>query len=182
METPREWAFLGGGCFWCLDAVFRDVQGVDGVVSGYMGGDVPDPSYEMVCTGDTGYAEVVRIGFDPSVVSFASLLEIFFTIHDPTQGNRQGNDVGSQYRSVIFWANEAQREIAACMIKELAQEHVFAEPVVTELAAAGAFFAAEDYHQDFFRRNPGQGYCSFVVSPKLNKFRAKFAHLLKQDR
>ncbi|GAB2887055.1 peptide-methionine (S)-S-oxide reductase MsrA [Uliginosibacterium flavum] len=144
-----------------------------------MGGELSDPSYEAVCSGTSGHAELVRIEFDPAVVSYRELLEVFFVIHDPTQLNRQGNDVGSQYRSAIFWLDEAQRDCARQMLAELAP--AFAAPLVTELSPATVFYPAEDYHQDYFRRNPGQGYCAFVVAPKLQKFRAKFARLKKQE-
>jgi len=169
---------LAGGCFWCLDAVYRELRGVHRVVCGYMGGHLPQPDYEAVCTGRSGHAEVVRIEFDPAVVSFREL-EVFFVIHDPTQLNRQGNDVGSQYRSAIFWSDVSQREEASPLLAELTP--AFAAPIVTELSPAGRFYPAEDDHQDYFRRHPGQGYCAFVVAPKLHKFRAKFAHLMKSN-
>lgn len=178
MPLDSQFALLAGGCFWCLDAVFRDVKGVKSLTSGYMGGELSDPSYEAVCSGTSGHAELVRIEFDPAVVSYRELLEVFFVIHDPTQLNRQGNDVGSQYRSAIFWLDEAQRDCAQQMLVDLAP--AFAAPIVTELSPATQFYPAEEYHQDYFRRNPGQGYCAFVVAPKLQKFRAKFARLMKQ--
>ncbi|MBS1209367.1 MAG: msrA [Proteobacteria bacterium] len=181
MPSQSECAVLAGGCFWCLDAVYRQVRGVRDVVSGYMGGSLPDPDYDAVCTGRSGHAEVVQIEFDPEVISYRDLLEVFFVIHDPTQLNRQGNDVGSQYRSAIFWRSDVQRVCAEQVLAELEQGEVFAVPIVTELTPATTFYAAEAYHQDYFRHHPGQGYCAFVVSPKLDKFRAKFAHLLKQE-
>lgn len=169
-----EKAVLGGGCFWCLDAVFREVKGVTEVVSGYAGGARPNPTYEQICTGATGHAEVVRLSFDNSVISFRDLLDIFFAIHDPTTLDRQGNDRGTQYRSVIFCQDEAQEAVAQEVIKALTTAQVFSAPVVTELAKAVAFYPAEDYHQNFFVRNPGQGYCQMVVAPKVAKFRKEF--------
>jgi len=167
---------LGGGCFWCLEAVYQELEGVDSVVSGYMGGQTPNPTYEQVCTGRTGYAEVVQIRFDPDALSFRDLLEVFFTIHDPTTKNRQGNDVGSQYRSAIFYHDEHQRKTADELIRELEAEHVWSVPIVTEVVPATEFYAAENYHQNYFVNNPNQPYCSFVVSPKVSKFRQKFAN------
>lgn len=172
----HEKALLGGGCFWCLDAAYREVDGVTAVVSGYAGGARANPSYEQICTGASGHAEVVELTFDPSLVSFRNLLEIFFAIHDPSTLNRQGNDVGTQYRSVIFCQNKAQEEIAQTIIAELNTSHVFSAPIVTEISAAPAFYPAEAYHQNYFALNPGQGYCQIVIAPKLNKFRQKFLH------
>ena len=169
-----EKAVLGGGCFWCLDAVFREVNGVTDVVSGYAGGARPNPTYEQICTGATGHAEVVQLSFDNSVISFRNLLDIFFAIHDPTTLNRQGNDRGTQYRSVIFCQDETQEAAAQEAIKALTTAQVFSAPVVTELAKAVPFYPAEDYHQNFFARNPGQGYCQVVVAPKVAKFRKEF--------
>lgn len=169
-----EKAVLGGGCFWCLDAVFREVKGVTEVVSGYAGGARPNPTYEQICTGATGHAEVVQLSFDNSVISFRNLLDIFFAIHDPTTLDRQGNDRGTQYRSVIFCQNEAQEAVAQEAVKALTTAQVFSAPVVTELAKAVPFYPAEDYHQSFFVRNPGQGYCQMVVAPKVAKFRKEF--------
>ena len=168
-----EQAILGGGCFWCLDAVFRELAGVIEVESGYCGGSVERPSYAQVCTGDTGHAEVVRIRFDPAQLSFRALLEVFFAIHDPTTKNRQGYDIGSQYRSVIFCADEAQRQTAQALIAEL--ESTFDDPIQTELGAAAPFYAAEIEHQDYYAQHSEQPYCRVVVSPKLAKFRSKFA-------
>lgn len=164
---------LGGGCFWCLEAVFDEMKGVLDVESGYMGGHVENPSYQDVCTGRTGHVEVVRVTFDPHVVTFREILEVFFSIHDPTSRDRQGNDAGTQYRSVIFYYDEAQRAAAEETIRELGPA------VVTELRPAQSFFIAEDYHQNYFRNNPNQGYCAFVVSPKLKKFRTHFAERVK---
>jgi peptide-methionine (S)-S-oxide reductase len=173
--SGTEIATLAGGCFWCLEAVFDELRGVESVESGYMGGHVERPTYEAVCSGETGHAEVVQLRFDPQVVSFRDLLEVFFSIHDPTTPNRQGNDVGTQYRSAIFYHSAAQREQAEAMIEALGRERVFPAPIVTEVTAAGPFYPAESYHQDYFARNPGQGYCAFVVAPKVAKFRQKFA-------
>jgi len=172
-------AILAGGCFWCLEAVYEEVKGVSGVVSGYIGGYVPNPNYDLICTGRSGYAEAVRLTFDPEVVSYRELLEVFFTIHDPTQLNRQGNDIGTQYRSSIFWLDEAQRETASAMLTELAANKVFPAPIVTELVEAPQFFPAEDYHQHYFVQHPDQGYCAYVVAPKLDKFRKTLARLRK---
>ncbi len=180
MSPGKEMATLAGGCFWCLEAVYDQMVGVESVESGYMGGQMSDPSYEAVCTGRTGHAEVVQVLFDPKVVSFREILEVFFAIHDPTQLNRQGNDVGTQYRSAIFHHSPEQRTIAQDVIDALAKEGIFDRPIVTEVAPAGPFYRAEDYHQDYFARNPAQPYCSFVVSPKVAKFRKHFAAKLKQ--
>lgn len=170
----QEKALLGGGCFWCLDAVYRDVAGVSSVVSGYAGGARPNPSYEQICTGATGHAEVVELTFDPAVISFRDLLSIFFTIHDPTTLNRQGGDAGTQYRSVIFCQSDEQKDIAREVIGELDTTHAFAAPVVTEISGPVPFYPAEAYHQNYFALNPGQGYCQIVIAPKLAKFRQKF--------
>ncbi|MBX6393366.1 MAG: peptide-methionine (S)-S-oxide reductase MsrA, partial [Burkholderiales bacterium] len=171
-EIPagREVATLGGGCFWCLEAVYDELRGVESVESGYMGGAVDNPTYEQVCTGDTGHAEVVRVTFDPQVVSYQEILQVFFTIHDPTQLDRQGNDIGTQYRSVIFHHTPAQREIAMRLIEQLGEAKLWSRPIVTQVEPAGVFWMAEDYHQEYYRRNPGQGYCMFVVEPKVQKF------------
>lgn len=178
-SEEREIATLAGGCFWCLEAVYVRHEGVHRVTSGYMGGHVPNPTYQAVCDGDTGHAEVVQIEFDPSVVSYRDLLEVFFAIHDPTTKDRQGNDVGSQYRSAVFFHSPGQAEVARQLVDELAREHAFGAPIVTEITAATTFTAAEDYHRDYFDRNPGQPYCQFVVAPKVAKFRAKFARRLR---
>lgn len=175
----REEAILAGGCFWCLEAVYLDLRGVLEVRSGYIGGHLIDPDYEAVCGGDTGHAEAVRIVFDAEVVSFRELLEVFFVIHDPTQLNRQGNDVGSQYRSAIFSCDETQRATAQAMLAELRASDAFGAPVVTECVAATHFYPAEDYHQDYYARHPQQPYCAYVVAPKLEKFRHAFARLRK---
>lgn len=169
-----ETATLGGGCFWCLDAVYRDLRGVTNVESGYAGGAPENPSYELVCTGRTGHAEVVQITFDPSVISFRELLDVFFVIHDPTTLNRQGGDSGTQYRSVIFYHSDAQRETALTTIADLDAESRYDAKVVTEVAPVPAYYAAEGYHQDYFTKNPGQGYCRAVVAPKVAKARKAF--------
>lgn len=174
-----EVATLGGGCFWCLEAVYDRMQGVLSVESGYMGGQRENPTYEQVCTGATGHAEAVRIAFDPEITSYRDLLEVFFAIHDPTTLNRQGNDVGTQYRSVIFYQNDEQRRIAEEMIRDLEAEKVFPNPIVTAAEPAGPFYVAEKYHQEYFANNPSQPYCSFVVAPKVAKFRKKFASRLR---
>lgn len=176
----KEIATLAGGCFWCLEAVYDRLQGVESVESGYMGGDMPDPTYERVCDGDTGHAEVVRITFDPTVVSYRDLLEVFFTIHDPTTLNRQGNDVGTQYRSAIFYHSAQQMAEAEKIIRELTAEGAFDDPIVTEVVPAGEFYVAEAYHQEYFERNPRQPYCQYVVAPKVAKFRQKWAKRLKR--
>lgn len=167
-----EIATLGGGCFWCTEAVFQELKGVTNIVSGYAGGTVVNPTYEQVCSGNTGHAEVVQLTFDPAVVSYRRILEIFFTIHDPTTLNRQGNDIGTQYRSVVFYQSPEQQETARHVIREMAS--VWDAPLVTELAPAPTFYPAEDYHQNYFRQNPNQGYCAFVVAPKVSKFRQMF--------
>ncbi len=175
VPAGKEVATLAGGCFWCLEAVYDELAGVASVVSGYMGGSVPDPDYEQVCGGDTGHAEVVQITFDPAVLSFRDLLEVFFAIHDPTTLNRQGNDVGTQYRSAIFCHSPEQERVAREVIAALERERVFDRPIVTEVAPAETFWPAEEYHQEYFARNPHQPYCMFVVSPKVAKFRKLFA-------
>jgi peptide-methionine (S)-S-oxide reductase len=172
-------AILAGGCFWCLEAVYEDMLGVQSVTSGYIDGDVPDPDYELVCTGKSGYAEAVRIVFDADEVSYRELLEVFFVIHDPTQLNRQGNDIGTQYRSGIYWLDESQRQEAERTVAELTERNAYNAPIVTHLAEAGRFYEAEDYHRAYFRRHPGQPYCAYVVAPKLEKFRKTFARLKK---
>lgn len=181
MTTHLETATLGGGCFWCLEAVFQQVTGVAAVVSGYTGGHVRQPSYEQVCGGETGHAEVVRVSFDPEQIPYREILEIFFAIHDPTTPNRQGNDAGPQYRSAIFYHSQLQRETAEQVMAGLTRQQTFDAPIVTQLVPAADFWPAEDYHQNYYRQHPGQGYCSFVISPKVAKFRAKFAARLRPD-
>ena len=171
METTT----LGGGCFWCLEAVYDEMEGVVQVESGYMGGHVKDPDYNAVCTGATGHVEVVQVTFDPAVTTFREILEVFFAIHDPTSMDRQGNDAGSQYRSVIFYHSEDQRQTAQQLIAELDGAQIGSRKIVTQLRAATTFYIAEDYHQEYSRNNPQQPYCAFVVSPKVRKFREKFA-------
>lgn len=172
-------ATLAGGCFWCLEAAFGALRGVQSVRSGYMGGDVQHPTYEQVCEGTTGHAEVVRIQFAPTVIAYRDLLDVFFAVHDPTTLNRQGNDVGSQYRSAIFWHDEAQRADAMACIAALTAAGVHGAPIVTEVREATVFWPAEDYHADYFARHPNQPYCLFVVAPKVAKVRAKFADRLR---
>ena len=173
-------AVLGGGCFWCLEAVFDQLAGVQSVESGYAGGRTADPSYEEVCGGKSGHAEVVRIEFDPTILSFRDLLRVFFSIHDPTTLNRQGSDVGTQYRSVIYSQTPAQRKEANEVIAELSREKLWSQPIVTEIADAAPFYAAETYHQEYFERNGRQPYCQFVVAPKVAKFRKQYVDRLKR--
>jgi peptide-methionine (S)-S-oxide reductase len=177
-QTATEVAILGGGCFWCLEAVYLEVRGVTRVESGYMGGHTANPSYEQVCAGTSGHAEVVRLEFDPGVASYRDILEIFFTIHDPTTLDRQGNDVGPQYRSVIFFTSPGQEATARKVMAEMAG--VWDAPIVTQLQPAQAWYKAEDYHQDYFNQHPLQGYCAFVVAPKVAKFRKVFTNRLKE--
>ncbi len=173
---------LGGGCFWCMEAVFEEVRGVVKVESGYSGGHVANPTYQQVCTGETGHAEAVQITFDPDIVSLGDLLGIFFTVHDPTTLNRQGVDVGTQYRSVIFYRDEAQKKAAESAIRLVEREKLYGCPVVTQVVPFEAFYEAEAYHQEYYRNNPAQPYCQIVISPKVAKFRRKYAHLLKGTR
>jgi peptide-methionine (S)-S-oxide reductase len=179
-KQNADTATLGGGCFWCLEAVYDQVQGVTDVVSGYSGGTVPQPSYQQVCTGLTGHAEVVQVSFDSQQISFKEILHIFFSIHDPTTLNRQGADVGPQYRSAIFYHNEEQKAIAEAVIAELEAGHIWDDPIVTQVVPFEAFYPAEDYHQEYYQKNPWQGYCQVVISPKVAKFRKRFAERLKQ--
>ncbi len=170
---------LGGGCFWCLEAVYDQLKGVTDVVSGYAGGHVANPTYKQVCTGTTGHAEVVQITFDNEVISFADLLDVFFTIHDPTTLNRQGNDVGTQYRSVIFYHSEEQKRIAEEKIRQLEAQKLWDAPIVTQVEPIDTFYPAEDYHQEYFANNPNAGYCRVVIAPKVAKFRQKYMERLK---
>lgn len=172
-------ATLAGGCFWCIETVFNRLRGVESAVSGYMGGHTDNPTYRDICNGDTGHAEVVQVTFDPDVISFRELLDVFFTLHDPTQLNRQGNDVGTQYRSVIFWHTPEQKAEAEVAIAELTASKQFGAPIVTEVTEAVTFYPAEDYHQRYFEQNPHQPYCQFVVAPKVAKAQAKFGGQLK---
>jgi len=170
----KEMATLAGGCFWCLEAVYDEMKGVESVESGYMGGRTLNPTYREVCDGDTGHAEVVKITFDPAIVSFRELLEVFFVIHDPTTLNRQGNDAGTQYRSAIFYHSPEQKAVAEEVISNLNAAKLWSGPIVTEVTPASTFYVAEDYHQEYFARNPAQPYCMFVVAPKVIKFRKEF--------
>jgi peptide-methionine (S)-S-oxide reductase len=181
MNKSQEITILGGGCFWCLEAVFSELHGVEDVVSGYSGGSVPNPSYQQICNGATGHAEVVQITFDPDIISFKELLDIFLTIHDPTTLNRQGADAGTQYRSVIFYRTKEQERIAREVITEVEVSKIWKTPILTELAPFKVFYPAEEYHQKYFKRNPNQMYCSVVISPKLAKFRKRYFTKLKKD-
>jgi peptide-methionine (S)-S-oxide reductase len=175
----KEVATLAGGCFWCLEAVFDGLQGVEDVVSGYAGGHVPDPDYRLVCTGTTGHAEVVQVTFDPDEISFREILDVFFSIHDPTTLNRQGADVGTQYRSAIFYHDEKQKEISEQVIRELDKSGTWRNPIVTEVSPLTDFYPAEDYHQEYFANNSRQPYCQMVVAPKVAKFRKQYSDRVK---
>lgn len=177
---PHQTATFAGGCFWCIETVFNRLRGVESAISGYMGGHTTNPTYEAVCNGDTGHAEVVQVRFDPDVTAYHDLLDVFFTLHDPTQRNRQGNDVGTQYRSAIFWHTPEQKAEAEAMIAALAASKQFAAPIVTEITEAGTFYPAEDYHQRYYEQNSHQPYCRLVVAPKVEKAVAKFAARLRQ--
>lgn len=178
-SAAKEIATLAGGCFWCTEAVFAELRGVELVTPGYSGGTVPHPTYEQVCTGRTGHAEAVQITFDPAVLSYRDLLEIFFTVHDPTTRDRQGNDVGPQYRSAIFYHSPQQRDVAQEVIREITAARVWPEPIVTEVVPAGVFYPAEEYHREYFRRNAGQPYCQIVIAPKVAKLRAHYLEKLR---
>jgi len=175
-----EQATLGGGCFWCTEAIFLKLNGVEEVKSGYSGGKIKNPSYREVCTGRTGHAEVIQITFDPKIISFAEILEVFFATHDPTTLNRQGNDIGTQYRSVIFYHNEEQKKIAEKVLSLFEKDKVYDNPVVTEITPFSNFYLAEDYHNNYFEQNPAQPYCQFVIAPKVEKFQKIFKEKLKQ--
>ncbi len=175
----EEVATLGGGCFWCLEAVYQELKGVLAVESGYTGGEIPNPTYRQICTGETGHAEVVKLTFDPSVVTYREILEIFFTIHDPTTLNQQGADIGTQYRSVIYYHSPEQEAMAREVVAAMA--HVWDAPIVTELSPIGAYYKAEQYHQNYFVNNPNQGYCAYIVAPKVIKFRQTFADKIKNN-
>ena len=179
--NSKELATLAGGCFWCLEAVFNDLRGVEKVVSGYSGGHVENPDYEAVCTGRTGHAEVVQITFDPTVITFGELLEVFFTIHDPTTLNQQGADVGTQYRSAIFYHSPEQKAAAEKAIADINAAKIWNRPIITEVTALSKFYAAEGYHQQYWERNPNQGYCRMVIEPKVIKFRKQFLPKLKKQ-
>jgi len=178
---PTDIAYLGGGCFWCVEAAIKQLEGVESVRSGYMGGRVVNPTYQQVCSGRTGHVEIAEVTFDPSVISFSDLLHVFFTLHDPTTLNRQGNDVGEQYRSVIFYRDASQKKFAEDVVAELTRDKVFRDPIVTAIEPASTFYVAEDYHQDYFANNPIQPYCMFVVAPKVKKIREKYAQRLKAE-
>lgn len=180
MAKELETATLAAGCFWCVEAVFDDLKGVEDVVSGYSGGHKDNPTYQEVCSETTGHAEVAQIKFDPEVLSFEDLLRVYFTVHDPTQLNRQGNDIGTSYRSAIFYHTDAQRDSAHKVIKEITDAEIYDKPIVTEVTAFDKFWPAEDYHQEYFANNPNQPYCAAVVAPKVAKFRKQFADRLKK--
>jgi peptide-methionine (S)-S-oxide reductase len=180
-KVKMEKATFAGGCFWCTEAVFLELKGVETVVSGYIGGQTINPTYKEICQGDTGHAEAIQITFNPDEVTFGELLELFFATHDPTTLNRQGNDVGTQYRSEVFYHNEQQREISEDFIRFLNQEAVFDKPIVTKVSPVSTFYVAEDYHQNYYNQNKTQGYCSFVIAPKINKVRTYFKDKLKEE-
>ena len=175
-----ETATLAAGCFWCVEAVFDDLKGVEDVVSGYSGGHKHNPTYREVCSGTTGHAEVIQIEFDPNVISFKEIVQVFFTVHDPTTLNRQGNDIGPQYRSAIFYHTDEQKRIAEEVIDEITKEEIYDDPIVTEVTPFNKFWPAENYHQEYFANNPNQPYCAAVVAPKVAKFRQKFVNRLKR--
>lgn len=179
MNDKSQLATFGAGCFWCTEAVFLNVKGVSKVVSGYEGGKVKNPTYREVCTGETGHAEVTQITFDPSKVTFEELLEVFWNTHDPTTLNKQGADEGTQYRSVVFYHNEDQKKVAEAYKKQLDASNIYKSPIVTEITPASTFYAAEDYHQNYYELNPSQGYCQYVIRPKVEKFKKQFASKLK---
>ena len=181
MNTNLQTATLAGGCFWCLEAVYDEIKGVQGVELGYAGGHMDNPTYRAVCNGDTGHAEVIQVHFDPNAVSYRDLLNVFFAIHDPTTLNRQGADVGTQYRSAIFYHDDEQKRTAEELIKDLNAQQIWDRPIVTEVAPLDKFYMAEDYHQEYFARNPYQPYCMAVVSPKVSKFRKHFIEMLKKQ-
>lgn len=178
-KDSLEVATLGGGCFWCLEPIYEDLKGVKDVVVGYAGGHVPDPSYRLVCTGTTGHAEVVQVYFNPQEISYKEILQVFFTIHDPTTPNRQGADVGPQYRSIILYHDEEQKETAEEVIREFERERVWDLPIVTQVVPLDEFYKAEEYHQEYYKKNPGAGYCRVVIAPKVSKFRKKYQEKLK---
>jgi len=179
MPSGKEIATLGGGCFWCIEAIFNELSGVEKVESGYSGGTIPNPSYEQVCSGRTGHAEVVQITFDPAIISYKELLRVFFTVHDPTTLNRQGADVGTNYRSVIFYHNAVQRAEASEVIQEVTAAGIWDAPIVTQLEPFESFYKAEQYHQEYFKNNPDQPYCRIVIAPKVLKFRQHYTQKLK---
>ncbi len=178
--NSQETATLAGGCFWCIEAVFQEINGVENVVSGYTGGTTVNPTYQQVCSDKTGHAEAVQVSFDPSKISYREILEIFFSVHDPTTLNRQGGDAGTQYRSAIFYQSEEQKAVAEQLIGELDKAHLWKKPIVTQILPLDKFYPAEDYHRDYFARHPEQAYCRMVISPKVNKFRKQWAKRLKR--
>lgn len=180
--STKQIATVGGGCFWCTEAVFLRLRGVSKVTSGYTGGSVDNPTYQQVCTGRTGHAEVVRVEFDPNEISFEQILDVFFHTHDPTTLNQQGADKGTQYRSAIFWNSKEQKEIASALIRKLDEAQEFSNPIVTTLEEQKTFYPAEDYHQDYYDLNPNQGYCRFVIDPKMEKFQKRYKKLLKSSK
>ncbi|MCW8832227.1 MAG: peptide-methionine (S)-S-oxide reductase MsrA [Colwellia sp.] len=179
LDNTHQLATLAGGCFWCIEGAFTQVKGILSATSGYMGGQTTEPTYKEVCSGDTGHAEVVQLSFDPEIISYQQILEIFFTLHDPTQLNRQGNDIGSQYRSAIFFHDATQQQTANKIIREMSDAKMFDQDIVTQISAAETFYSGEDYHQDYVNNNPENQYCQAVVSPKLAKFRKTFVEKLK---
>lgn len=181
LPSLTQTATLGGGCFWCIEAVFKQIKGVTKITSGYAGGSTKDPSYEEVCTGSTGHAEVIQITFDPTVIKYSEILELFFAMHDPTTLNRQGNDVGSQYRSIILYHSDEQKTVAENYLNQLTQEQIFDNPIVTEIEPFTEFYRAEEYHQNYFEKNPDQAYCQLVITPKLQKLRQNFQKKLKNN-
>ncbi|MBZ0202002.1 MAG: peptide-methionine (S)-S-oxide reductase MsrA [Ignavibacteria bacterium] len=179
--AKMETAVLAGGCFWCTETLFQDLKGVEKVESGYSGGTTKSPTYTEVCTGTTGHAEVIRITFDPAVISFEQILTVFFHVHDPTTLNRQGADAGTQYRSAIFYNSPEQKKTAEKVIEDITKSNLWSDPIVTEVTALGEYYPAEDYHQDYFNNNPEKSYCSIVIAPKVKKFYKEFSHLLKEN-
>jgi len=179
-RAGTEVATLAGGCFWCLEAIFREVDGVEEAVSGYTGGATVNPSYQEVCSNTTGHAEAVQVTFNPSKISYREILQIFFSVHDPTTLNRQGEDVGTQYRSAIFYHNDRQRAIAEALVRELNEAHLWDKPIVTQVVPLGKFYVAEDYHREYFSRHPEQSYCQAVISPKISKFRKQWTERLRR--
>jgi len=180
-NQPNEVATLGGGCFWCLEPIFQDLRGVNDAVVGYAGGQTPSPSYQQVCTGDTGHAEVVQVTFNPQIISFREILEVFFSVHNPTTPNRQGADIGTQYRSIILYHTPEQKEIAEAVIAELDRQGLWEQPIVTEVAPLEVFYEAEDYHQEYYQKNPWAGYCQVVIRPKVKKFQKNYKERLKTN-
>jgi peptide-methionine (S)-S-oxide reductase len=178
-QQDLETATLGGGCFWCLEPLYVSLEGVEDAAVGYAGGSIPNPSYQQVCTGATGHAEVVQVVFDPQVISYREILEVFFSVHDPTTLNRQGADIGTQYRSVIFYHSPEQKQSAESIVQELENSDVLSSPIVTEIAPFEDFYLAEEYHQEYYEKNPYQGYCQAIIAPKVSTFRKKFASHLK---